>query len=304
MAAPRFITITKNSSNPAYRGARCGVDRLAAQLGVSVRHLTPQIDDDIPQQIALVDSLHADLPDALLISASHESALDPALERIRNTGVPVVMFVGRTTRHDLAQCFVGSDDRAMTRSVAEAVARRLDGQGTVAILDGNPLGILYQARAAGFRDGLAAFPGVRLLAARDGLFLRAPARDAMNALLDQAGAPDAVLVANDFMGLGALDALHERGLRPVLGSVNATPDGIAAIRRGDMLASAAFNAMAMGCLAMEAGLRLIRSEPVPRQVLLPAELVTADNLDAWDMDYDRRPLPDWDRTVAAQAVVA
>jgi hypothetical protein len=43
MKPAHFVTITKNGSNPAYRGARSGVDRLARQLGVLVPPL-PQWD--------------------------------------------------------------------------------------------------------------------------------------------------------------------------------------------------------------------------------------------------------------------
>jgi ribose transport system substrate-binding protein len=304
MIRHRFVTISKNASNPAYRGARIGVDRLAAARGVEVRHLTPLVDDSIPEQVEMLEKLRQERPDAVLISAAHESALDAGLEALRDAGVVVVMFVGRTKRHDLARCFVGSNDRAMTRAVAEAVAERVGGRGTALVLDGNPLGILHEARAAGFREGLARHPGMKLLGARNGDFLREPARLATEALLAEHGVPDTMLVANDFMGLGALDALRPHGARPVLGSVNATPDGIAAIRRGDMLVSAAFNAMAMGCLAMEAGLRILRGETIPDHVTLPAELVTAGNLAAWDLPYEERPLPDWDRTLAAQEATA
>lgn len=300
MSQPRFVTISKNGSNPAYRGARIGMDRLAKARGVDVRHWMPVVDDSIDEQEVILTELARERPDAVLVSPAHESRLDPMLERLRETGVPVVMFVGRTRRPELARCYVGSNDVAMTQAVSRAVARRLDGRGTVAILDGNPLGILYTPRAKGFRAGLAEFPGMRIAGARDGDFLRDPARAAMRELLERHGPTDAVLVANDFMGLGALDALRERGVRPVLGSVNATPDGIAAIRAGDMLVSAAFNAMGMGCLAMEAALRIIKGESVPDHVMLPAELVDADNLQAWDVPYEQRPLPDWDETLAAQ----
>lgn len=301
MALLRFVSITKNGSNPAYRGARCGMDRMARLRGIELTHFTPAVDDDIPQQAELVRALLRNKPDALLISAAHESALDEELQQLRDAGVPIVMFVGRTTRRDLARCFVGSNDRTMTRAVAETVARTVGGRGDVLVLDGNPLGILYEARSGGFRDGLARHPGMRLKGARDGHFLRQPAYEAMKALLDEHGAPDAVLVANDFMGLGAIDALHERGLRPALGSVNATPDGIEAIKRGDMTASAAFNAMAMGCLALEAAVRIHRGESVPDTMLLPAEVVTRDSTAPWELSYDERPLPDWETIASAQA---
>jgi len=298
----RLVTISKNGSNPAYRGARIGMDRLAKARGVDVRHWMPVVDDSIPEQELILAQLARERPDAVLVSPAHESRLDPMLDQLRQAGVAVVMFVGRTRRHDLARCYVGSDDVAMTQAVARAMARRLDGQGSVAILDGNPLGILYAPRAEGFRAGLAEYPGMRIVGARDGNFLREPARQAMRELLERHGPTDAVLVANDFMGIGALDALRERGVRPLLGSVNATPEGIAAIRAGDMLVSAAFNAMGMGCLAMEAALRILKGQAVPDHIVLPAELVDAGNLQAWDLPYDQRPLPDWDETLAAQRV--
>lgn len=298
MSPIRFVTISKNGSNPAYRGARIGMDRLAKARRVDVRHWMPNVDDSIAEQKEVLALLARERPDAVLVSPAHESLLDPMLEQLSEAGVVVVTFVGRPRRHDLARCHVGSDDRLMTQAVARAVARRADGRGTVAILDGNPLGILYEPRANGFRAGLAEHPGMRIVGARDGDFLREPARRAMLELLDRHGPTDAVLVANDFMGLGALEALRERGVRAVLGSVNATPEGIAAIRAGDMLVSAAFNAMGMGCIAMEAALRILKGQAVPKHIVLPAELVEADNLQAWDLNYDQRPLPDWDQTLA------
>ncbi|MCC2635289.1 MAG: xylitol-binding protein [Ramlibacter sp.] len=298
MKRHRIVTISKNGSNPAYQGARIGMDRLAKLRGVDVQHLVPVVDDSIPEQAEMLERLLREPPDALLISCSHESQLDAGLEKLRDAGVVIVMFVGRTTRQELARCYVGSRDRAMTRAVAEAVARHLGGRGTMLVLDGNPLGILYEPRKNGFRDGLAAWPGVRVLGAADGHFLREPARAAMQSLLAQHGVPDAVLVANDFMGLGALDALREHGARPAMGSVNATPDGVARVGTGEMLVTAAFNAMGMGCLAMEAALRILRGETVPAEVLLPAELVTRENMAAWSLPYEERPLLDWDLTLA------
>jgi ABC-type sugar transport system substrate-binding protein len=297
MKSSRIVSITKNASNPAYIGARCGMDRFARQHGVEVMHMTPVVDDSIAEQQAFLRALLDDLPAALLISAAHHSDLDAELEALRDAGVVIVMFVGRTTRKDLATCFVGSDDRAMTSAVAEAVCRELGGKGTLMMVNGNPLGILYEARASGFRDGAAKFPGVRVLGEKDGDFLRGPAGEAMKALIEAHGVPDAVLAANDFSSMGVLDTLKATGARLLIGSVNATPDGVAAIRRGDMFTSAAFNAMAMGCIALEAALRVLRGETIPSEILLAAELVTLVNVDEWNLPYEKRPLPDWDEVL-------
>jgi len=40
--------------------------------------------------------------------------------------------------------------------------------------------------------------------------------------------------------------------------------------------------------------RLLSGLPVPGEIVLPAEIVDTANCEAWDLPYDRRPLPDWD----------
>ena len=104
---------------------------------------------------------------------------------------------------------------------------------------------------------------------------------------------DGILAANDFMALGVLDALAAAGATAHVIGVNATPDAIREIKAGRLLASAAVDAQKMACLAVEAVLRLIDGQPVPRRIDLPVEIVDALNYGPWDLPYDERPLPVW-----------
>lgn len=54
------------------------------------------------------------------------------------------------------------------------------------------------------------------------------------------------------MALGALDAMREAARAIPIVGVNATPDGVAAIKAGELLASAALDAMKLACLGVEA----------------------------------------------------
>ena len=116
---------------------------------------------------------------------------------------------------------------------------------------------------------------------------------AMTELLAAEPSIDGVLAANDFMALGALDAMREAGRKLPIVGVNATPEGVQAIKAGDMLASASFDAMKMACLATEAAVRVLSGERVPAEILLPVEVVDRSNCDAWDLPYAQRPLPQW-----------
>ena len=73
--------------------------------------------------------------------------------------------------------------------------------------------------------------------------------------------------------------------------MNAVPEAVAAIRRGDMLASADFNAMGMAALATECAVRHLRGEQVPERIELPVEIVERRNCSKWNLPYERRPLP-------------
>jgi ribose transport system substrate-binding protein len=134
---------------------------------------------------------------------------------------------------------------------------------------------------------------IRIVDSRPGYFLRDGGHAGMIELLAAQPRIDGVLAANDFMALGALDAMRETGRKMPIVGVNATPEGVQAIKAGDMLASASFDAMKMACLGVEAAVRVLCGDQVPAEILLPVEVVDRTNCAAWDPPYAQRPLPEW-----------
>jgi ABC-type sugar transport system substrate-binding protein len=59
-------------------------------------------------------------------------------------------------------------------------------------------------------------------------------------------------------------------------------------KRGEMLASAAFDAMKMTSLAVEAAVRELSGKAVPPQLMLPVEIVDRANCAFWDPPYEAR----------------
>jgi ribose transport system substrate-binding protein len=96
------------------------------------------------------------------------------------------------------------------------------------------------------------------------------------------------------MALGVLDALEAAGGRkPLVAGVNAVPEAITAINAGRMLATASFDAMTMSAIATEAALRHLRGERVPREIILPVQIVDAANCAKWDLPFAARSCPSW-----------
>lgn len=64
-----------------------------------------------------------------------------------------------------------------------------------------------------------------------------------------------------------------------------------------MIATADFNAINMASLAAECAIRRVRGEVVPKQIVLPVEIVDASNCELWDRPYEDRACADWNEVV-------
>jgi ribose transport system substrate-binding protein len=294
----KLAVVTKNKMNPAYIGARLGADRVAARLGCVLRHYAPDKSDDIDEQRMLMMASRIERPDALLIAPTHATALNDTLRQVHADGTLVLCFVSRPDGF-APTCHVGSDDRTLASGIARYLFDRLETGGDVVTLEGNPDGIPTAPRAAGFRDAVAERSNIRIVNSRPGYFLRDGGRAAMTELLAAEPRIDGILAANDFMALGALDALREAGRKIPIVGINATPECATAIKAGDVLASVSFDAMKMACLAVEAAVRVLSGEKVPAEIVLPVEVVDRSNCEAWDLPYEQRALPDWSTSVAS-----
>lgn len=298
----KLAVFTKNLTNPAYTAARLGADRVAAQMGAQATHYVPQNPDDVAQQIALIDEAIATRPDAAVLSPVHSSAVDPAIHRLHAAGVPIVALVTPVEAVPVVS-FVHSDDHSLALAIARRLFEHLGGKGEVLVIGGHQHSFTSTERLRGFEDAAKEFPGIRLKGFVTGDYVRDVARVRSDEWLATHGgeAIDGCLVANDIMALGVIESLRAAGrpALPVVG-VNAIPEGIEAILRGDMLATADFSAMRMAALATECAVRHLRGETVPRGIELPVDIVDAANAQAWNLPYEQRTL--WTLAEARDAI--
>ena len=293
----RIAVFTKNRLNPAYAGARLGADRVAARFGAETAHYVPETADDAAEQSALIAQALADGVDAIVLVPCHPTAVNAAVHKINAAGVPLINCINRLSEGEYVS-YVSSDDYSLGLDVARYLFGHMGGQGKVVVVEGPPDSVTGTARSRAFRDAAREYPGIEILASCTGLYLQAPAREVVLALLPTLSQVDAILAANDSMALGVIEALKETGRTAIVAGVNAVPEAIEAIKRGEMLVTADFNAMDMASIATECAVRYLRGEAVPREISLPAKLVDASNCGLWDKPYEERETPDWQDVVA------
>jgi ribose transport system substrate-binding protein len=290
----RIAIFTKNRTNPAYEAARIGADRAATRLGISTSHYVPKHPDDISEQIELIERAIKERPDADVFIPVHETAVNDAILRFDAARVPLFNFITRTTAGQRV-CFVGSDDRTLATNIARYLFSKLSGRSEIVIVEGSAASATSRERLNGFHDALAAYPKISVRLFLCGEYQRDVARREFLNIIDNLQGVDAVLCANDSMALGVLDALAAEGSPklPMVTGVNAVPEAINAIKAGLMLATANFDAMAMCCVATEAAIRYLRGETVPREIILPVQIIDASNVSKWSLPFEARPCPSW-----------
>ena len=287
----RVAVFTKNYTNPAYAAARLGAERAAARLGAEALQFVPvQADDPVEQSALIVQALALrPRPDAFVLAPVHPSAVDGAIRRIADAGVPLFGFV---TPIGAAACVcqVGSNDYALGRAIARHLFHHLGGAGRVLMVGGPASAFTSQERLRGFRMAALEYDGIVLEGPLVGDYDRGIARARCAEWLRLHGDVQGCLAANDVMALGALSALVEAGRSAAVVGVNAIPEAVSAIAAGRLLASADFDAMQMAALATECALRHLRGERVPERIALPVRIVDRGNCAGWGGEYAERPI--------------
>ena len=287
----RLAVFTKNYTNPAYGAARLGAERAAALFGDEVLHFVPKKGDDPVEQSALIAEALAlsPRPDAFVFSPVHATKVDPAIRQVVAAGIPMIGFVNPIDAAPMVG-YVSSDDHQLALAIARYLFKHLQAQGRVLVVTGPEESYTSLERLRGFHDAARDVPGIQLVGQVAGDYVRETARERTADWLRSNIAPDAVLVANDIMAVGVLDALDAAGKTAAVVGVNAIPQAIEAIAAGRMLATADFNAMQMAYLAAECAARYLRGEQVPKAIELPVQIVDQSNCALWNLPYEQRPV--------------
>ncbi len=297
----KLVVFTKNLSNPFWKAVRVGADKAGKDLGVTIEHAVPTKPDNIEEQTRLVEDWTVKGADGFVFVPVDFKALVPSIQKVNKAGVPVVGYINRMTGVDYVS-YIGSDDETLGYTIARYLIQSMGGKGKMIHIDGVPAAITAQARKKGMERALKEFPGVELLASQPGNYRRLPAVQVFENLMQRFPVIDGVFCANDDMAVGVAEALEAagRGGKTKVVGIDAIPDGATAVLAGKMLASADFSGHDQAYLAVNAMVRHLRGERVPKEIALPVVIVNKQNAKTWTMSPEERPKPDWAKVVAAQ----
>jgi inositol transport system substrate-binding protein len=264
---------------------RASMQERAAQLHASIQFEDAQ--NDIGKQLNQLQNFIAQKVDAIIVNPVDTDATPPMTRLAQRAGIPLV-YVNRMPGDKQLPprvSFVGSDEVQSGTLQMTEVCRLLQGKGDIVIMIGELTNQSARRRTQDVYDVIAtpACHGIRVLEKQPANWKRTEAADLMTNWLSAGLRPQAVVANDDEMAIGAIQALKREKLlaTTIVAGIDATADGLAAMKAGDLKATVFQNAPGQGRGAVDTALKLVRNESVPNFIWVPFELVTPANLNSF-----------------------
>lgn len=233
------------------------------------------------RQVQQIESFIARKVNAIILNPCEVEASSPAVEKAKAAGIAIINVNSETSA--TPDGFVGSRDEESGEMAMEHIAKLLNGKGNIVILAGYMGQAAQLKRNAGASTILEKYPDIKVLAEQTAEWDRAKAMSLMENWIQSYGNTiNAVFAHNDEMGMGALQALEQAGMKDnvVVVSIDAIADALQAVKNGRLDATVFQDAKGQGAGAVEMAVKLVKNEPVENKtVFIPFQLVTKDNID-------------------------
>ena len=234
--------------------------------------------DDNRVQIAQIERFIEQGADLIIVSPNEAKALTPVINKAFDRGVRVVL-VDRKSASDKYTAFIGADNVAIGRAVGRFVGEHLGGKGRVMELQGLRGSSPAMERDSGFREALAHYPQIKVVANAYADWFAQKAETEAERMFKDVGGADLVFAQCDRMGIGAHQATQKLGIKGVkIVGVDALPtpgDGIEAVKNGTFLAT--FVYPTHGDEVLKLAMNILEGRPFQRETILKTGVIDATN---------------------------
>ena len=280
--ATRIAYLAPHQKNEYQVGLRENVEKYAKLAGVEC--VVYDADQDPAKMVAHIEQCIASGIKGIITDPASYEGITAGVIAAKRAGVPLVLVHEDVINKEDATSFIGQNFVNGGKQKMEQVMRDFPNGANLAVLYGEVGNKAQIAINEGYREALRGqeskypyvFDGEGRWAAENAL-------DLVSAWLSSGRPIDAIVCNNDGMAIGALQAVTSVGLagKMMIYGLDAQQDVCAEIKKGVIRATIFSNSDEEARLGVETVLKAIRGEPVQKEILLPMELVTIDNIDKY-----------------------
>jgi len=245
----KIAAIMKNRSNPYYHTMEEGFVRAGEDFGVIVEGFAMESEADLDKELQLcTDLLNKDY-DGMVLIPINGAAFGPFVKMANDKGLPIVNIDTQLTQDSLDEVgatyvtYVGSDDYSAGVMAAQELAKALNNEGELAVIEGTPGSSTADNRKLGFEEEIARINAdggkLQIVASQPANWDTNEAYDVFQNVIQ--GNPNlaGVFACNDLMAVGVINAADAAGKLEQLKiiSIDMIPDAQELIQQGKLMAS-------------------------------------------------------------------
>ncbi|TNF84683.1 sugar ABC transporter substrate-binding protein [Pseudomonas sp. ICMP22404] len=267
---------------------RSGLEDAAKKDSVQIQFEDAQ--GDVVRQLNQVQGFINQKVDAVIVLPVDTAATTNMTRAAVEAKVPLVYVNRHPDERVLPKgvVTVASNDIEAGQLQMHYLAEKLNGKGTLAIIMGDLAQNATHDRTEGVKQVLKDYPGIKIVEQQSAEWQRAKGMDLTSNWLLAGTSFDAIVANNDEMAIGAAMALQQAGKAKgeiAIVGIDGLPDGLAAIKRGMLVASVFQDPKAQATAALQAAVKMIKGEPVDAEVWVPFQLIKPEQVAVFEQHY-------------------
>lgn len=238
---------------------------------------------DVAVQVQQVENFINQGVDAIILNPVDTQGVKPMMEAAKRANIPLI-FVNRKPEVELSgkMAYVGSDSLLGGRMEMEALAKRMNYKGNVAILMGALSAEEARQRTKATEDVIAKYKDMKVVEKQSAQWMRNEAVDVTSGWLLSGDKIDAIAANNDEMAIGAIMALNQSGKKDILvAGIDGTPDALQFIKNGKLALTVFQDAAGQGKGAVTMAKQVIDGKNGDKFMWIPYQVITKDNYEAF-----------------------
>lgn len=234
---------------------------------------------DVALQVQQVEDFINQGVDAIILNPVDTQGVLPMINAAKNAGIPLI-FVNRKPEVKLPDdmAYVGSDSALGGEMQMEALAKKMNYKGNVAILMGALSNEEARERTRAVEAVIAKYKDMKVVEKQSAKWQRNEAVDVVSGWLLNQRPIDAIAANNDEMAIGAIMALNQAKNEKILvAGIDGTPDGQQFVKNGKMVLTIFQDAKGQATGAVKVTKALLDKQKVQVYNWIPYKTITPEN---------------------------
>lgn len=271
--------ISKGYQHEFWRTVQQGAEVAAKELNVDINFIGPESETETAKQVSMVENAINKRVNAICLAPLDGTALLPVSKKAVKSKIPLLTFDSFLADDKTSLSFIATDNVAAGKIAADQLAKLIGNEGKIAIV--NHLAGAGSAidREKGFRDGMKAYPKIKILNTQ---FSGGDKSKALSITQDLIQAnPDikGIFASCEGNGVGVARAVEEKNLQSKIAVVgfDSSEDEIALLKRGALKGMIVQNPYNMGYLSVKNAVAAINKQKIEKRIDTGATYVSLEN---------------------------